>query len=427
MGKSVEKVLFLSLLIIFIIFSTSPALAAVSALIAKDSNGELYQFDYKLLLNSYALSLLDSPDGLYSSFVEKEAYAFLTENGRYISYRGVLDNYALAIVSNGNFDLEKYLLNKEAELAAMPGNIKKVSINSGNIVYTPINLEEGAAGKPDNPDTGVKKPINEPGENHNTGNTSKTYVMVDVNILNLRSGPGTNHEIIDQLSFGAILEVTDEQKEWLKVITMDSKSGWVHGDFVKKADLKSKDALRGKVIVVDPGHGGVDPGAIGFSGLQEKVVTLAVGQNLESLLQGAGASVIMTRTGDQSVSNTKRVEIANKARADLFVSIHANAFTSPDANGTETYYYENNENSAASKFLAQAIQGEFLSTLGLRDRGVKEKNFFVLTNSEMPAVLVEMAFLTNQKEEELLRDAKTQKILAEALFRGIESYFLSYR
>lgn len=135
----------------------------------------------------------------------------------------------------------------------------------------------------------------------------------------------------------------------------------------------------------------------------------------------------MTRTGDQSVSNTKRVEIANKARADLFVSIHANAFTSPDANGTETYYYENNENSAASKFLAQAIQGEFLSTLGLRDRGVKEKNFFVLTNSEMPAVLVEMAFLTNQKEEELLRDAKTQKILAEALFRGIESYFLSYR
>lgn len=426
MSKSTKGIFFL--LLLFIIFSASPVMAAVSAFVARDAEGDMYQYDYKLLIDSYALNILDSPDGLYASFIEKEAYAILTESGIYISYSYVLDNYASAIVNGGKFELEKYLLSKEAEKAAMPGSIKIVGLNSGNIEYSTITLDENPGeGNPDNPDPGDEEPDDISGNNDNEDKSKKNYVMVDVSVLNLRSGPGTNYDILDRLLLGTILEVTGEEKEWLKVSTSGGKSGWVHGDFVKKTELKSGDVLKGKVILVDPGHGGADPGAIGYSGLQEKVVTLAVGKNLEALLKEAGATVVMTRTGDQSVSNTKRVELANKAEADIYVSIHANAFTSPDSNGTETHYCEKNDNSEASRFLAHQLQRELVSALGLRDRGVKKNSFFVLTNTEMPAALVELAFLTNPEEEELLRDAKTHKKSAEALYRGLEAYFIYYR
>ncbi len=426
MNKSVRKALLLFVLVIVISFSASPALASVSAFVAKDGDGEYYQYDYKLLIDSYALTILDSPDGLYASFIEKEAYAVLTESGTYISYSDVLDHYASVMVNGGKFELEKYLLSKEAKRAEMPGSLKIVGLNSGNIEYSNITLDEDPG--ENNPEPGDEEPVDEPGDNNDNGNNPvKEYVIVDVSVLNLRSGPGTTHDIIDRLLLGTILEVTGEDKEWLKVLTPGGKSGWVHSDYVKKTELKSGDVLKGKVIVVDPGHGGADPGAIGYSGLQEKVVTLAVGKNLEALLTEAGAKVIMTRTGDQSVSNTKRVEMANKAEVDVYVSIHANAFTSPDSNGTETHYCEKNENSEASKFLAHQLQRELVSALGLRDRGVKKNSFFVLTNTEMPAALVELAFLTNPEEEELLRDAKTHKKSADALFKGLEAYFKFYR
>ena len=426
MNKSVRKALLLFVLVIVIFFSASPAWASVRAFVAKDADGAYYQYDYKLLIDSYALTILDSPNGLYASFIEKEAYAILTESGTYISYSDVLDHYASVMVNGGKFELEKYLLSKEAEKAEMPGSLKIVGLNSGNIEYSNITLDED----PDenNPEPVDEEPVDNPGDNNDNGNNQdKKYVMVDVSVLNLRSGPGTTHDIIDRLLLGTILEVAGEEKDWLKVITPGGKSGWVHGDFVKKTELKSGDVLKGKVIVIDPGHGGADPGAIGYSGLQEKVVNLAVGKNLEALLTEAGAKVIMTRTGDQSVSNTKRIEMANKAEVDVFISIHANAFTNPDSNGTETHYCEKNESSEASKFLAHQLQRELVSALGLRDRGVKKNSFFVLTNTEMPAALVELAFLTNPEEEELLRDAKTHKKSADGLFRGLEAYFMFYR
>ena len=426
MNKSVRKALLLFVFVIVIFFSASPAWASVSAFVAKDADGEYYQYDYKLLIDSYALTIIDSPDGLYASFIEKEAYAILTETGIYISYSDVLDHYASVMVNGGKFELEKYLLSKEAKKAEMPGSLKIVGFNSGNIEYSNITLDEDSG--ENNPEPGDEEPVNNPGDNDDNGNNPvKEYVIVDVSVLNLRSGPGTAHDIIDRLLLGTVLEITGEDKEWLKVITPGRKSGWVHSDYVKKTELKSGDFLKGKVILVDPGHGGADPGATGYSGLQEKVVTLAVGKHLEALLTEAEAKVIMTRTGDQSVSNTKRIEKANKAEADVYVSIHANAYTNEESNGTETHYCEKNKNSDASRFLAHQLQRELVSALKLRDRGVKKNSFFVLTNTEMPAALVELAFLTNQEEEELLRDAKIHKKSAEALFRGLEAYFLFYR
>lgn len=257
------------------------------------------------------------------------------------------------------------------------------------------------------------------------GSTNNT-VAVNVDILRLRSGPGTNHDILDRLVRGTVLTVQENQNEWLKVITPDQKNGWVHGEYVV-AVTSTVDALKGKTIVIDPGHGGSDPGAIGVTGLQEKVVNLAVTEHLVKLLKSAGANVIVTRSSDQSVSNQQRVDMANKAKADIFVSIHANAFSNPESNGTETHYCGNNSSSSASRYLAQQLQRELVPALGLRDRGVKINSFFVLTRVEMPAALIELAFLTNPAEEELLKQAETRTRAAEAIFRGIEAYFQKYR
>jgi len=275
------------------------------------------------------------------------------------------------------------------------------------------------------PEAETEEPQTEPASD-SAESPAERKVAVSVDVLRLREGPGTEFAIIDRLIMGTVLNVTGNRDEWLKVIAPEGKNGWVHGDYVIEIAV-SGEVFKGKIIVVDPGHGGSDPGAVSISGLQEKTVNLAVGRILKALLEEAGAKVVMTRTGDQSVSNLQRVEIANLAGADLYISIHANAFSSSESNGTETHYCPLNSHSSASRYLAHQVQGELVSALGLRDRGVKANSYYILKNTEMPAALVEMAFITNPEEEEILKSAEMQFEAAQALFRGLASYLLKHR
>jgi len=268
-----------------------------------------------------------------------------------------------------------------------------------------------------------------PGETEDRDLAEVKHVAVDVSevtVLHLRSGPSTDHDILDRLVRGTVLEVVDSEGKWLKVITPKGKEGWVHGDYVRPIDL-TKNPFKGKKVVIDPGHGGIDSGAIGITGLLEKELTLDVGERLQKMLEDAGATVIMTREGDRSTSNRTRVEVANDAKADVFVSIHANAYSNPDSNGTETFYCSQNSNRDFSKYLAQQLQRELITELGLRDRGVKTRSFYVLKETEMPSALVELAFLTNKDEEALLKKPETRAASAEALFRGLEAYLRKHR
>lgn len=274
-----------------------------------------------------------------------------------------------------------------------------------------------------------KEEAGEPSPGDESPVADSKFVIVDVSevtVLHLRSGPGTDNDIIDRLVRGTVLEVLGADNEWFQVKTPDEKQGWVHGDYVKAVDL-TENPFKGKLIALDPGHGGTDPGAIGFTGLKEKVVTLAVAIHLKEFLEDAGSKVIMTRSGDQSVSNKGRVDVANDAGADIFLSIHANAYSDPKSNGTETFYSVQNNSGDASKYLAQQLQRELVSVLGLRDRGVKTANFYVISEAGMPAALVELAFLTNEEEEALFKDPETYIRSAEALFTGLEAYFRKHR
>ncbi len=172
------------------------------------------------------------------------------------------------------------------------------------------------------------------------------------------------------------------------------------------------------VVLVDPGHGGKDPGAIGIGGTQEKAVILPIAKRLAEILQENGVQVVLTRDSDYFVSLPGRVAMAERANADVFVSIHANSAgaSRPDVNGLETYYYD------SGLGLARIVHNNILRSVSVRDRGVRKARFYVLRRSSMPSILVETGYLTGRQDVAKLRNAQYQNQMAEAIARGILQY-----
>lgn len=173
-------------------------------------------------------------------------------------------------------------------------------------------------------------------------------------------------------------------------------------------------------IVIDPGHGGKDPGATGVSGAYEKAFNLSLAGRVAALLEEDPMfEPLLTRTDDQFIELEERGAIANGWNADAFISIHGNTYTDPMVSGTETLY--RNQDSIP---LAQSVQTHLTQGIGLRDRGVKEEQLKVLGTPRMPAVLVEVGYLTNAEDEGFLLSDEGQDLAALAIVDGLRSYFL---
>jgi N-acetylmuramoyl-L-alanine amidase len=172
------------------------------------------------------------------------------------------------------------------------------------------------------------------------------------------------------------------------------------------------------VVIVDPGHGGKDPGAIGLGGLREVDVILPIAQQVASLLEQQGIQAVMTRTSDYFVDLAPRVTMAERANADLFVSIHANSIgpNRPDISGLETYYYDSGQR------LAQTIHSSILQNLDIKDRGIRRARFYVLRKTSMPSVLVEVGFVTGREDAGKLSNSTYRSQMAQAIARGILQY-----
>ncbi len=173
------------------------------------------------------------------------------------------------------------------------------------------------------------------------------------------------------------------------------------------------------MVMLDPGHGGADPGAVGIGGLQEKAVVIAVSHHVAAILQQQGVMVQMTRQGDQTVDLQPRVEMAEAANATIFVSIHANAVNMqrPEVNGLETYY-----SSEAGARLAHVLHRRVMGSMAMNDRGVKQARFFVLRRTSMPAALIEIGFVTGAADAPKLRDPAWQAQMGQAIAAGILDY-----
>jgi N-acetylmuramoyl-L-alanine amidase len=217
-------------------------------------------------------------------------------------------------------------------------------------------------------------------------------------------------------------------------------------------------------IVVDPGHGGKDPGAVGANGTQEKEVVLSLGLRLaERLRRELGVEVVMTRSTDVFIPLEERTAIANKLNADLFISVHANASLNRSAMGLETYYLNLAKTEKAAQLAArengttlekvsllQAILFDLMANYkindsahlaeevqkathralsdayaGVKNLGVKQGPFYVLVGATMPSILVEAAFISNAVEEEHLQDPQFLDTVAEGILKGVRAYVAS--
>lgn len=239
----------------------------------------------------------------------------------------------------------------------------------------------------------------------------------------------------------------------------------------EKEKEKSKPAVKfkpGRIrrIVVDPGHGGHDPGALSPSGTREKDVVLQIGLKLARLIrEELGIDVVMTRSTDVFLELQERTALANKVGADLFISIHANASLNRGAAGIETYYLNLAKTEKAAQLAAkengttlekvsllQAVLFDLMANYKLNDSahladdvqralhkkaltdyptvknlGVKQGPFYVLVGATMPSILVETAFVTNERDEQKLKDPKYQELTAEGITNGIKGYISSLK
>ncbi|WP_096202403.1 N-acetylmuramoyl-L-alanine amidase [Bacillus sp. FJAT-45350] len=215
--------------------------------------------------------------------------------------------------------------------------------------------------------------------------------------------------------------IKDESTDTITILMdVEGHVSLKHSDGELELSL-SPNGLKGKRIMIDAGHGGSDPGAVA-NGLKEKEIILDLSKRVQKLLEAEGADVIMARTTDMFLTLAERVEIAKKEKVDSFISIHANAASNVMAHGTETYW-DSTFAAGRSETLAENIQNSLIDTLKTNDRGVKEGQFYVIKNTPMPSVLVELGFMTNEEEAKELASEEFRQNAAAALLDGIKKYY----
>ncbi len=255
-------------------------------------------------------------------------------------------------------------------------------------------------------------------------------VYVTADVLRVRSAPGLDQKIAGSVYAGEGLAVLELGSEWMKVETGKGLVGWVAAQYVSAAapvpDKKPAKAvegpLTGRIVTVDPGHGGSDPGMVGVKHkTYEKDLNLSTSLYLKEELEKLGAKVVMTRTqDDEKPELSQRVRIAEEAGSDAFISVHYNS-SPKKVSGTLTFYYSQQDD----RKLARAVESELAEGIGLKSNGIAYGNFHVLRENDVPAALVELGFLTNEKDEEIARTEEYQRAAAAAIAQGLVNYLSS--
>ncbi|GED59008.1 hypothetical protein BFO01nite_31400 [Brevibacillus formosus] len=245
--------------------------------------------------------------------------------------------------------------------------------------------------------------------------------------LRMRKGPSTSHEIVLSLPRGTRVDILKKQGDWLQARTSNGQTGWVSATYIGDAKANApvskstkSPGLKGKVIVIDPGHGGSDVGTQGTKwNSMEKTLNYKTSMLLASKLRQRGAQVFMTRTSDsQKPSLAQRVAFSESKGADAFISIHYNSSVKPNS-GTLTFYYSQDKDEP----LARAIESRLAGGIGLRSNGISFGNYHVLRENNDPSVLIELGFLSNPKDEGIVRTSSYQDKAGQAITEALADYF----
>ncbi len=256
---------------------------------------------------------------------------------------------------------------------------------------------------------------------------------VTASSLRIRGGPGTGYTVLGSLKEGDSITVLLRQGDWARIRTTSGEIGWVSGQYIaggstgsgsswstRSSNTRTSGSIHGKLIVIDPGHGGSDPGMLGTSfDTMEKDLTLQTAFYVRDYLRARGAHVEMTRTrADQKPSLARRVQIGQQLGADAFVSIHYNS-SPKKVSGTLTFFYSENNDLR----LARSIENRLGQGIGLKSNGLSFGNYHILRENTLPATLVELGFLTNRYDESVVRKTSYQKKAAQAIAEGLSDYF----
>lgn len=238
--------------------------------------------------------------------------------------------------------------------------------------------------------------------------------------LNLRMGTTIDYDLITTLPVNSLLKVIETENNWSKVITEDGLIGWCNTPYIEEVL-----PLSGKSILLDPGHGGRDPGSTSYSGKQEKYINLEVAYKLKEILESNGATVYMTRTdNDTYLKNSQRGRMADNLNVDILLSIHHNSFSNNNYFGLSTYY--NTINTSDKRYgydLAESIYLSATTVNGVYKDGILNRNFEVLRETNTPAALIEIGFMSNPIEEMNIHDSTFQDIMVQKIAQGIINYF----
>lgn len=255
--------------------------------------------------------------------------------------------------------------------------------------------------------------------------TTKMLIKVSEDELNLYQKDTTESDVLEKINLGELLELQETVDDWHYVLTNQGQYGYVESKHTKVVYGQEKErptSLKEAVIVIDPGHGGEDTGAISNSGyIFEKDVTLSTAQILANRLEEEGSTVILTRQEDTFETLSDICQVSNENDTDIFISLHydSSAYMN-EATGTTTYYYYEKD-----KELAENINNSLADTLPLENRGVEYGNFQVLRENTQASLLLELGYMNSDSDVAIFSTSSYQTLVAEAIITGLQTYFQS--
>lgn len=258
---------------------------------------------------------------------------------------------------------------------------------------------------------------------------------VDADTVNVRSSPSQEADIIDTLNESDRITAFQESFGWIQTY-YDGQEAWVASQFLapsndsdnqvpktspdtaNESKTDNADPLAGRTVVLDPGHGGKDPGALSLNNSEEKDYALDTANKASEKLQEAGADVILTRTDDTYLSLSDRASMSETENADAFISIHYNSFVDANVQGFGAHYH-----TAKDEPLAQNVQSGLENNLALNSRGTEESNYHVLRENATPAALLELGYITNANDLSHIQTNDFQKDVGDGITEGLADYF----
>ncbi|WP_144701367.1 SH3 domain-containing protein [Fictibacillus phosphorivorans] len=336
----------------------------------------------------------------------------------YLNFRSA-GNLSSPIIGSLKFDTAVQILSESGSWVYIQTSDGK----KGWVSSQYISIQTGGSSVVTNPKPTTKPPVAPP-----SSIAKKVVIMSDG--VNIRQGPSTAYLIVGHANQGDEFAFLQSKNDWVQIKLPNGKSAWVAGWLVALQQPPTSNSpstskptlggLKGKRIVVDPGHGGNDPGASGrSSGTQEAAMTLMSARLLATQLSNAGAKVILTRSDNTYLSLNKRVEISHYHFADAFVSLHYNSASDKSASGLLTFYYGQKDLKLANSVNAGLIQ----ANTGLKGGNVRYGNFHVLRENKQPAILVELGFLSNPFDEMTIKSSSFQTKAATGITTGLAQYF----